>query len=59
MPPYALIKNATIANLVEWDGVTPYNPDGDLVLLSELPAGVSIGWTLVNGVWTPPEPIEE
>lgn len=59
MPPYALIKNATIANLIEWDGVTPYNPDGDLVLLSELPAGVSIGWRLVDGVWTPPEPVEE
>jgi len=57
--PYALIKDDVIANLVEWDGVTPYNPDGDLVLLSELPAGVSIGWALVDGVWMPPEPIIE
>lgn len=57
--PYALIKDDVIVNLVEWDGVQPYEPDGDLTPLGGLPAGVSIGWRLVEGVWTAPEPVEE
>ena len=53
---YAMIQNGVIITVIVWDGVSPYPlPAGvTLVLLSSLPAGVWVGWSLVNGVWTAP-----
>lgn len=41
---YALLDpSGTVLNIVVWDGVTPYEPDGSLV---EVPDSVQIGDTL-------------
>ncbi|OFX06355.1 MAG: hypothetical protein A3E78_11700 [Alphaproteobacteria bacterium RIFCSPHIGHO2_12_FULL_63_12] len=54
---YALIKQNRVVNLVAWDGVTPYEPDCDeIVLWSSLPEGVQIGWLRDDeGNWAAPE----
>jgi len=45
MARYALILNAVIANVVEWDGETPFAPNADeIVPVEVLPAGIDIGW---------------
>jgi hypothetical protein len=31
MTGYAVVKNGVVENMVAWDGVTEYSPDGDLV----------------------------
>jgi len=31
MTGYAVVKNGVVENMVAWDGVTEYTPDGDLV----------------------------
>jgi hypothetical protein len=31
MTGYAVVKNGVVENMVVWDGVTEYSPDGDLV----------------------------
>ena len=54
MNTYAVIQNNTIVNIVLWDGVTPYAPQGVLTPLASLPQGVDIGWTVTNGTWGPP-----
>jgi hypothetical protein len=41
---YAIIKDNRIVNVCVWDGVTPFNPDGELVSLADLPAGAWTGW---------------
>ena len=32
---YAIVKDNSVTNLVEWDGETPYNPDGELIQADE------------------------
>lgn len=46
-----------IVNIVEWDGVSPYAPDGiTLVPHAEHPH-TAIGWTLIDDEWVaPPTP---
>ena len=47
-----------VVNIVVWDGITPYQPEGITQLLPcvEHP-GVSYGWNKVEGGWiAPPEP---
>jgi hypothetical protein len=55
---YAQICNEshTVLNIVVWDGVTPYQPEG--CSLVEIPADtvVDIGYSYVDGVFSPPAP---
>ena len=47
-----------IVNIIEWDGVSPYAPEGiTLVPHAEHPE-TAIGWTLIDGTWTAPQPVE-
>ena len=50
---YALILNGVVNNIVVWDGVTPYSPNGTLVNLDGS-SYVDIGYTYENGVFTAP-----
>ncbi|HEY4112852.1 MAG TPA: hypothetical protein VGM17_02220 [Rhizomicrobium sp.] len=52
---YALLDAiGTVTNVVEWDGVTPYDPGAGLTI-EVLPDGVWIGWTKnAGGTWSPP-----
>jgi hypothetical protein len=56
MASYAIIQNNEIINVCEWDGETPFSPGAGmtLTLLSALPAGATIGWTLSGSVWSAP-----
>ena len=54
---YAIVKNSLVTNLVEWDGVSEYQVDGDLILADD---NAYIGGEY-NGsfVARPPEPEPE
>ena len=54
---YAIVKNSLVTNIVEWDGVSEYRVDGELV---EADANAYIGGTY-NGsfVARPVEPTPE
>lgn len=52
---YLLVKNDVAINVVVWDGVSPYDSPPDCTLV-EQPAGVAIGWRLVDGTWQRPAP---
>ncbi|HEY1944128.1 MAG TPA: hypothetical protein VGH40_18600 [Roseiarcus sp.] len=57
MAQYALIEAGVVANLVEWDGATPYEPPNGATLspVSSLPPGVAIGWAQgAGGAWIAP-----
>jgi len=32
---YAIVKDSLVTNIVEWDGESEYNPDGELILADE------------------------
>lgn len=56
----AIIVNETIANVVLWSGIDPFDPSDvypgyRMMLMQDLPQGVDIGWSLVGGVWSAPE----
>jgi hypothetical protein len=56
-----LNAEGVVKNIVVWDGVTPYAPEGvsELLPCDEHP-GVSYGWRKVDGGWeAPPEPEPE
>ena len=54
---YAIVKDSLVTNIVEWDGESEYNPDGELILADE---NAWIGGEY-NGsfVARPPEPEPE
>lgn len=50
-----LNADGVVVNIVVWDGVTPYTPDGVTQLLPcEDNIGVSFGWKIVGGMWQAP-----
>lgn len=45
----------TVVNAIVWDGSSPYEEPGCyLVELPADPAGVWIGWQLIDGAWVAP-----
>ena len=53
---YAIVKNFLVANIVEWDGVSEYTVDGDLVIATE---DTKIGGSWDGNVFTFVEPDPE
>lgn len=53
---FAVVVDNKIVNIALWDGVSEWSPEGEIIDMSELPAGCSIGWELVNNVWVDPQP---
>lgn len=54
MARYAIIRNALVENVCEWDGDTAnwQPPSGTAAILA--PVYVGIGYTFNGSVWTPP-----
>lgn len=50
----ALIEENTIVNVIVCDTNILWRPPGEYEIL-DVDSGVSIGWTKVDGTWTPPE----
>jgi len=59
---YAIVKNNVVQNLVEWDGVSEFNVDGELIEASH---DAWIGGSYTDGAFVPrpvepaPEPTAE
>lgn len=52
---YALIRNNVVENVIVWDGVEPYNPGADFILVKiENKAVVGIGWVYDGSTFAPP-----
>jgi hypothetical protein len=41
---YAIVEDGVVTNVVVWDEKTPYNPEGELVLIEGLTPEPGIGW---------------
>jgi len=52
---YGIIANNIIVNTAVWDGSTNWNPDGEVIDISELPNGVGVGWIRVKNEWFAPQ----
>jgi len=50
---YAIVKNGIVTNTTDWDGVTSYTPDGELVSIEDYPE-VGINWLFDGTTFTPP-----
>jgi len=50
---YAMISNGVVRNIAEWDGVSAWEPEYEVV---EIPEGmvVGIGWLYLDGEWQDP-----
>lgn len=58
MSIYAVVKNSFVINVIEWDGMTEYNPGDSLELILADGKTVAIGYTWSGENFTaPPEPI--
>lgn len=49
-----LDSNNTVVNIIVWDGVSEYAPEGLTLLPCNEHPGVTFGWTLVDGKWVAP-----
>lgn len=55
MALYAVVNPSTLViNMVNWDGVTPYNVSPNTLALATSQPNAQIGGTYVNGVFTAP-----
>jgi hypothetical protein len=54
---YAIVQNDVVINIIEWDGMTPYQPPNgcNLHICTD---GVDIGWKMLDGVFVNPNPTE-
>lgn len=50
---YVLVEDATVVNVVLWDGVTPFDGSDRLIAVPDRPE-VSVGWTYDGEVFLPP-----
>lgn len=52
-----LNADGLVVNIIVWDGVSPYNPEGHTLLSCDEHPQASFGWTLDGDNWiAPPEP---
>jgi hypothetical protein len=56
MNNYALVRDGKVVNVIVWDGIEPYETDGQLVLLNG-PGG--IGWDYQDGTFVDNRPQDE
>ena len=50
---YAIVNNQSLViNIIEWDGIAPWQPPAGCIAIATDQAGV--GWGYVNGQFTPP-----
>ena len=61
---YAIVKNGTVENMVEWDGVSEYSVDGELIPVPPHSEGLANIGGQHDGTdnynafsYTPPEPL--
>jgi hypothetical protein len=56
---FSMIKNGIVENIIVWDSINQFSPQG--YELVEIVDGVycDIGFTYINGEFFPPEQIEE
>jgi hypothetical protein len=54
---YAIVEDGVVTNVVVWDGETPYNPDGELVLVDGLTPEPGIDWDYVDGMFVDNRPV--
>lgn len=47
---YAIVKNEVVTNLVEWDGASPFNVDGELIPATD---DAWIGGAYTNNAFVP------
>ena len=55
---YAIVENGVVTNVVVWDGETPYDPEGELVLIDGLTPEPGIGWDYDGKKFADNRPIE-
>ena len=55
---YAIVKDSAVKNIIEWDGVSEFNVDGELI---QADANAYIGGVYADGAFVarPPEPEPE
>lgn len=54
---YALIKNGVVENVALWDGEADWSVP-DEYQIAECVNGAAIGWTYVDGEFSPPPEVE-
>jgi hypothetical protein len=55
---YAIVQHGVVVNVVVWDGESPYNPDGELVLIDGLTPEPGIGWDYDGEKFADNRPVE-
>ncbi len=58
MARYAMIENSVVINLIEWDGVMPYNPGPQYTLViipDDVFVDMGYSWDATNGFTAPPQ----
>ena len=55
---YAIVEDGKVTNVVVWDGVTEYNPDGELVSMSGVTPEPGIGWDYDGKKFADNRPVE-
>lgn len=57
MAIYAIVAGTLVVGTIIWDGVTPYSPPPETILVMDTTGGkVARGWTYSGGVFTNPNP---
>jgi hypothetical protein len=56
---YAIVQDGKVTNVVVWDGVTPYNPEGELILVAGMTPEPGIDWDYDGENFVDNRPVEE
>jgi hypothetical protein len=56
---YAIIQEGKITNVIEWDGESDFNPDGELIQVTGLTPEPGIGWDYTKGKFKDNRPKDE
>lgn len=51
-----LNADGLVVNIIVWDGVSPYAPEGHTLLPCDEHPQTSFGWTLSGNTWIAPSP---